>query len=489
MRNNPNLRARLGLVGVMVFCLFAAMFVRLWYLQVLDSRTLSAQATANQVRQVTVEAPRGLITDRTGQLLVGNQTIVAVTVARSVVPSASCGSKLPTRYPPVIDRLAAVLGTTPQSILQTLSDCRYSPYQPVPVATNVSMAVVTAIRENQSQYPGVAVQELSERAYAQGNLGAHLLGYVGAISPQQLSNRKSHGYQAGDQIGQAGAEAAYESWLRGTPGVTNLEVDASGQVLGSLSEHPPVPGDTVELTVDLGLQQELEKDLAADIDTLHHTYDHQAGIYYPAPSGSAIVLDPTNGAVLAMASYPSYDPSVWVGGISTQAFQALSHSPSALINRAVDGLYAPGSTFKLVTATAALDDGLVTPYSTIYDPGQFTIPDCRSGCTFHDNDNEALGAIDIQTAITASSDVFFYNLGYDFYVNQGKYGAEPIEDTAKNYGLGQPTNFDLGEAAVGRVDGPTERISLHQRNAAAFPNDQWYAGDNVELAFGQGSTV
>ena len=489
MRNPPNLRARLGLVGVMVLCLFAAMFVRLWYLQVLDSRALSAQATANQVRQVTVQAPRGLITDRTGQLLVGNQTIVAVTVARSVVPTASCGTRLPARYPAVIDRLATVLGVTASSILQTLSDCRYSPYQPVPVATNVGMPVVTAIREHQSDLPGVQVEELSERSYLEGQTAAHLLGYVGAISPQQLAGRKNQGYEPGNQVGQAGAEAAYEAWLRGTPGVTNLEVDARGTVLGSLSEHSPVPGDTVELSIDSGLQQELDKDLAAQIDALHHSYDKQAGIYFPAPSGSAIVMDPTNGAILAMSSYPSYDPSVWVGGISTQEYQALSQAPSALINRAVDGLYAPGSTFKLVTATAAMNDGLITPYSIIYDPGQFTIPNCRSGCVFHNNESESLGDIDLQTAITASDDVFFYNLGYDFYEAQSRYGPEPIEDMAKNYGLGQPTSFDLGNASVGRVDGPTERISLHQRNPTAFPNDQWYAGDNVELAFGQGGTV
>ncbi|HET6809966.1 MAG TPA: penicillin-binding protein 2 [Acidimicrobiales bacterium] len=484
-----NLRARLGLIGLMVGCLFAAMFVRLYYLQVLDSGRLAAAATANQVRQVTVQAPRGTILDRSGNLIVDNKTVVAVTVARSVVRGASCGAKLPARYPPVIDRLAQVLGVTAASILQTLGDCRYSPYEPVPIATDVDISKIVYIREHQDQFPGVAVQELSQRDYPDGTAAAHLLGYVGAISPQQLGKLKGAGYQQGDLVGQAGVEKAYEKWLRGQPGVTKLEVDANGRVLGSLGEQRPQPGDAVELTIDLALQKEVDSDLAAEIDKLHHTYDPQAGIYYPAPSGSVIVLDPRNGAVLAMSSFPSYDPSVWVGGISAQQYQALAASPSALINRAVDGLYTPGSTFKLVTATAALNDGLISPGTYIYDPGFFKIPNCTNGCIFHNNESESLGSLNVQTALTASDDVFFYNLGYDFYQQRGRYGPEAIQDVAKQYGLGQPTHWELGGGVVGRVDSPSERLFLHQHYPSAFPNYQWFAGDNVEMAFGQGATV
>ena len=479
----------MGLIGLMVLCLFAAMFVRLWYLQVLDSSHLAAAATANQVREVTVQAPRGLVLDRDGNTIVANQTVVAVTVARSVVPNASCGAKLPASYPVVIGRLAQVLGTTVQAILQTLADCRYSPYEPVPIATGVDIAKIIYIREHQSLFPGVAVQEMSERAYPQGTAGAHLLGYVGSISSQQLAKLKAQGYQQGDQVGQAGVEAAYERWLRGQPGVTKLEVDATGQVLGSLGEQPPVPGDSVQLSLDLALQKEVDSDLAKEIATLHGQVDPQTGLHYPAPSGSAIVLDPRNGAVLAMASYPTYDPGVWVGGISTKEYQALSANPSALINRAVDGLYTPGSTFKLITATAALDDGLIGPGTIIYDPGYFRIPSCTSGCLFHNNESESLGAIDVQTALTASDDVFFYNLGYDFYAQRGRYGPEAIQDVAKQYGLGQPTHWELGGGVTGRVDSPSERLYLHQHYPTAFPNYQWYAGDNVEMAFGQGATV
>jgi penicillin-binding protein 2 len=503
-----NLKGRLGLVALMVGCLFAAMFVRLWYLQVLASPQLKAAAVANQVRKVTAQAPRGLIVDRVGAPLVTNKTVVAITVARSVTPELGCGSQ-PTvladgrvRYmvgspakaqtftlPRVVPSVARLLGTSAQSVLQTISDCRYSPYEPVPVATDVTIGQVTFIREHQADFPGVAVQELSERSYPAGTAAAHILGYVGSISPKELASDRTQGYQQGDLVGQAGVEAAYEKWLRGQPGVTDLEVDATGKVIGTLGGQRPQPGDTMQLTVDLALQKQVDSDLASEIATLHNQIDPTTGYYYPAPSGAAIVLDPRNGSVLAMSSYPTYNPSVWVGGISTQEYKSLSAPPYTLINRAIDGEYTPGSTFKLVTATAALQDGLISPYTVIYDPGYFRIPSCTAGCLFHNNESEALGALSVQLALTASDDVFFYNLGYDFYTQRSRFGPQPIQDVAREYGLGQPTDFDLGQTAEGRVDSPAERVYLHQLDPRAFPYDSWYAGDNVEVAFGQGATI
>ncbi|HZU72475.1 MAG TPA: penicillin-binding protein 2 [Acidimicrobiales bacterium] len=487
-------RLRLSVMGLLVFALFAALFVRLWYLQVLDSPTFQQAATSNQVREVTVQAPRGLIVDRNGQPIVTNQTVVAITVARSVVPTASCGEKQPpSKYPAVIGRLADLLGQTTQQVLSTIADCRYSPYEPVPVATNVDMSKVVYLREHADQFPGVDVVELSQRAYPYSTVAAHILGYVGAITPAELSKNKSAGYQQGDQVGRAGVEAAYEQDLRGAPGVTDLEVNARGKVIGTIGEHPAKPGDDLQLTVDLGLQQEVDKDLAAEIDTLHHTYDPFQHEYYPAPAGSAIVLDPRNGAVLAMSSYPSYDPSVWVGGISSSAYQSLTgpQSNQPLLNRAIQGLYAPGSTFKLATATAALTDGLITPNTYIDDPGFFAFPNCRgTQCPVLHNapGDEALGELTVTRAITASDDVFFYNLGYDFYENQSRFGPEPIQTTAHQYGLGAPTHFVLGDSNLARVDSPSVRKRLHAQAPRVY-TDTWFAADNVEMAFGQGATV
>ncbi|HZT65710.1 MAG TPA: penicillin-binding protein 2 [Acidimicrobiales bacterium] len=477
----PRPGARLSVVGVMVGCLFAAMFVRLWYLQILDAPSFQAAATSNQVRPVTEPAPRGLIVDRTGRTVVDNRTVVAITLSRDAAA----------KHPAVIDQLATLLGMNPADIRQKLGDPRFSPYKPVPVATNVDIAKVVYVREHQDQFPGVAVAELSQRDYPDTTAAAHILGYVGDASAADLARLKGQGYQQGDLVGKAGVEKVYEQWLRGVPGVTNLEVDARGRVLGTIGQRRPVAGDDVQLTIDVGLQQTVEADLANEIGKLQHTFDPLAGIYFPAPSGAAIVMDPRDGSILAMSSYPTYDPSVWVGGISSQEYQSLSDPAShyPLINRAVEGLYTPGSTFKLVTSTAALDDGLIGPNTIIDDPGEFTIPHCTGQCSFHNAESEALGPISVVTAITASDDVFFYTLGYRFYAGRSQFGPEPIQDMAHAYGLGEPTEFPLGGAAQGRVDSPSERRFLHDHYPQAFPNYGWYAGDNVEVAFGQGATV
>jgi penicillin-binding protein 2 len=269
-------------------------------------------------------------------------------------------------------------------------------------------------------------------------------------------------------------------------------VNAQGTVVGDLGQTSPTSGDDVVLNLDAGLQQTVESQLANQIKVDRKTYDTQTHEYPPAPDGAAVVLDPQTGAVLAMASYPTYNPEWWVGGISTTDFKALS-APSAhepLLNRAVDGTYPPGSTFKLATATAALQTGLITQYTTFRDPGSFTIPNCTGKCTYSDNDSEAQpGPIDLNTALTVSSDVFFYNLGFEFWQNRGIYGEQPIENVAAEYGYGQPTGIDLYEQSLAKVDSPAERIKQHDEYPKAFPYDNWTTGDNLEMAFGQGETI
>ncbi|HET9731254.1 MAG TPA: penicillin-binding protein 2 [Acidimicrobiales bacterium] len=480
-------RTRLGIIGLMVFSLFTAMFVRLWYLQVLNAPQFQQAAVSNQVRQVSVAAPRGLVLDRTGQVMVGNKTTVAVTLERV----ATAAEQL--KQAPVIAKLADLLQVTPSSIAHTINDVRYSPYEPVPIATNVPMSAIVYIEEHKDEFPGVKVEELSERAYPMGDTASQVLGYDTQISSTELAKLGSKGYQAGDLVGAAGVEGAYESYLRGQPGVTDLSVNAHGQVTGTVGGQAPSPGDNVQLTVDAGLQQELDKDLAGEINTLHTQLDPYTGNPYPAPDGAAVVLDPNNGQVLAMSSYPSYDPSVWqTGQISQAQWDALS-APSAyqpLENRAIFGSWAPGSTFKLATATAALNDGLLTPSTIIDDPGIFQFPNCHGDCPVLHNDvsDGALGPLDITQALIASDDVFFYTLGYRFWAAGNQYGPEPIQTVAHGYGLGVPTHFALGDSSYSWVDSPTVRKTLHAQAPKVYP-DSWYAADNVEMAFGQGLTV
>ena len=260
-------------------------------------------------------------------------------------------------------------------------------------------------------------------------------------------------------------------------------------MVGTLHTTPATQGDTVVTNIDLGLQQAVEQSLTADIKADRSTPDKTTGKLPDPKTAAAIVMNVQTGAVLAMASYPSYDLSEWLGGISETNYSALE-ADGALNNNAIQGLYTPGSSFKLASGTAALQTGLVAADTPYDDTGTFKIPSCTSGCTFHDdNAGDAGPAITMPFALTESDDDYFYNIGYEFYVSQAKYGPTPIQDTAHSYGLGELTGIDLPGEVQGQIDSPTLRKQQHQATPAAYPYATWYAGDNLELAFGQGETV
>lgn len=485
-------RLRLGIVGVVIGVLFLAMFARLYSLQVLNAPGYSAAAVSNQVRTVTVQPPRGDILDAAGNPIVDNTTTEAVTLSRYIAQ----------QNPSVVPRLASVLHMTPAAVTAALNDNQFSNYVPVPIATGVPTSVIVYIAEHQSDFPGVSAQAISQRNYPYGATASQLLGYLGPINQSQLAQSKT--YQAGDLIGQSGVEASYNNWLYGKPGSTELSVNSAGQVVGTVASTPPTPGDNVQLSLDLGLQKATQAALAYQINKVRGTFIAGAGAggggaYAAAPGGAAVVMNPRNGQVLAMASYPTYNPSVWVGGISNAQYANLT-SPSSdepMLNRAIQGLSAPGSTFKLATATAALNTGLITP-STIIDDATatFVVPGCTVGkCVFTEADATGLGPIDLSTAIAASDDVFFYNLGYDFYKayqTNGQYGFTPIQQTANAYSLGVGTGIDLPGESTGRVDSLAVRKQLCAEAPKVFcPNGPptWYVADQLEMAFGQGGTL
>ncbi len=474
-------RLRLGLVTVVVTGLFCALFARLYYLEVLNTKKYSQLVVQDSLRTVHEPGPRGLILDRAGQPIVSNQTTEAVTLARQVAA----------QHPGVVPRLAKVLHMTPKAVQAQLNNNQYSPYVPVPVKTGVPMATIIYLAEHQSQFPGISTEQLAERRYPYGSTASQLLGYVAPIDAAELKALKGQGYQPGDLIGQSGVEASYQSWLRGKQGTTRLEVNRQGLVVGTASSTPPRQGDSVQLSLDLGLQQLLQKALAHQIQGLRR--GSVTGTPEPAPGGAAVVLNPRNGQVLAMASYPTYNPSVWVGGISQQQYQALLNPANnePMLNRAIEGLYVPGSVFKLATATAALNYGLITPSYIYDDTGTFTFPGCSSGvCTLHNAGGEVAGPINVTQGIAESIDTFFYNLGYMFYVQQHKYGPMPIQKTAEAYGLGRLTGIDLPGEAQGRVDSLLTREQLCAAAPKAYScPPSWTPGDQVEMAFGQGATV
>jgi penicillin-binding protein 2 len=476
--SRPNLRLRV--VGTLFLALFLVLGLRLWTLQIIDGKSFAAAVTRNQVRVVSVPAPRGQIADRNDTVLVSN--VPEQEVLLSGVTA--------TQEPSIIGKVAALIGQTPAQVKATVNDKRFSPYEPVPVAVNVSAATVQYLQTHQSDYPGVTVATITQRTYPQGGTTAtQVLGYSGDITKKQL-DADPKAYNQGSIVGQSGIEAQYEKFLRGVNGRQALSVNASGDVVGTLSRTAPQIGDTVVLNIDSGLQQAVQADLANQIAVDRRTPDVEDNNKLPpAINGAAIVLNPQNGQVLAMASYPSYDLNQWVGGISTANFAALQ-ATGAENNYAIQGEYTPGSTFKLITATADLQDGVYSPARYYNDTGTFKVNNCTGGsCTFTDNPGDSGGQYDLADALTVSSDSYFYNLGELFWEGKATYGANAIQNVAMQYGDGVSTGIDLPNEVVGRVDSQTEREKLHQEAPAAYPNTTWYTGDNVEMAFGQGATA
>ncbi len=482
--SRPSLRIKI--VGAVVLVLFGILVLRLWTLQVVEGKTYAAAVTKNQVRVVSVPAPRGEIVDRNGTVLVSNIPQEEILLSRAEAA----------QNPGIVGKVAALVGQTPKQVQASINNVQYSPYEPVPVATGVSASTVQWLQTHQSDFPGVSAQTVAQRTYPQaGTTGTQILGYVGDISSNYLAAHPNQGYTQGSQVGVAGIEAQYEPYLRGVAGRQALSVDAGGTVVGTLSTTAPQIGDTVVLNLDTGLQQWVEQSLQQQVLADRQTFDGIDGRYPAATTGAAIVLNPQNGQVLALASYPSYDLNEWVGGISPANYTALQ-ATGAENNYAIEGLYTPGSTFKLVTATAALQDGIWTPGQYYADNGSFKIPGCPApgvqstqGCVLNDNPGDGTGDYNISGALTVSSDSFFYNLGYLFYADRGTYGQDAIQNEGNQYGEGTITGIDLPGEAQGRIDSQTTRQKLHAEAPTAFPNTTWYTGDNVEMAFGQGATV
>jgi penicillin-binding protein 2 len=473
-----NSRLRLAVLGVVIVSLFAALFTRLWYLQVMDSDEFQVQAEQNQLRLVYEEAPRGRILDRQGRVLVDNRVSEAITVNRV---------EMKEHREEVVPRLAALLGISADELEKRIDDPRYSPYKPVPVAEDVPEEKIVYLKEHAADFPGVDEAKLARRSYPNGNLGAHVLGYVGEINDAELEGRRAKGYKLGDSIGKAGVEQAYEEDLRGEPGITKLEVDSRGRVLRTLASVPPEQGNDLQLSIDLDVQRLTEESLAKGLDAARRTFDRNEKKFFVAPAGSVAVLDPRDGSVLAMASNPTYEPGSFVNGIRPEVFAALNdpaaHHP--LNNRVVQGEYAPGSTFKLPSAIAAMRRGLINERTSYDDKGELRV----GNRTFRNAGRKAWGRVNVTRGLAVSSDVFFYTVAAAFWNQRGQHGETPIQDTAREMGMGEKTGIELPFERRGRLSDPAVRKRLHEDKPKAFPESRWFAGDNVNMAIGQGETV
>lgn len=485
-------RLRLTVVAIVVGSLLATLLVRLWYLQVMNAPEYAKVAENNSTITLTIPAPRGRLLDRNGRVLVDNTPSVVVAVDRQQLEKVK-GSDA------VLGRLAGLLNqfqkpTSPftlESIKKTLASNRVGPYDAVPLATGVSEDLHIYLVEHADEFPGVVVQSRLLRQYHYGALAAQVLGYVGPISDEMWERHKGDEvpYEKDDQVGRAGVEQSFEKYLRGTPGKRVIEIDRAGRPVRTVSTVEPVAGDDVYLSLDINAQAVAEQALADQLEAMRNTFQDPKG-YPPAPAGAAVLLDPSNGQVLALASNPTYDPKLFVPSISTADWNVLNdpEGEHPFTNRAVAGLYSPGSTFKLVTALAGLQAGIVTPQTTIDDPGFWRITDCTGAACVKTNDGgEVNGPTALAWALTKSSDVYFYRLGDLFWQQRGQLGETPIQDMAKKLGLAQRTGIELSDEQVGRMPDPTwKREYVHETHGDP-DNAVWYTGDNLNVSIGQGS--
>jgi penicillin-binding protein 2 len=494
--SEPAPQLRVAAVGIVVFSLFAALFARLYYLQVLDPRTIEEVRGGQLFRTVAYQGERGRILDRNGKVMVDNRESIVITIDRKhfdAIPTAAARDDLLTRLARTLNDAGVPMKV--EDIRARLVDKRYDPFKPVPIAEDVSPELEVYLLERASQFPSVDTSRVELRRYPMGPLAAHVLGYVGAINQDELDSKKQSPkpYDPGDEIGKSGVERIYEDDLRGKPGQRMIEVDARGVEVGTRSVVDPGAGSDLQLTLDADLQRSVEQMLAQSLaDARVRPKRKPTDPEVKAPGGAAIVMDVKTGELLALASYPTFNPADFVGGISAFRFAELNgpaaHAP--LNDRAVTSAYAPGSTFKLITAYAALSTGLVNSADIYRDRGSYTIEKCEAqggaGCTFSNANGTSYGSVDLPRALTVSSDVYFYRLGEMFWNNQNKLGPVPVQTAARAFGLGSPTGVQLTDEGSGNIDDPQQRIARNRENPTAFPNKDWFTGDNVNLAIGQG---
>ena len=482
---NDNLSRRLAFLGVLIIALFAALVTRAWYLQVLVAEEFSDQAVRNHVEIVVTQPTRGRILDRHGVVLADNIRTGIVTVNRS-------------RYAPgqidyVLEQLSQLLDIPALVLASRLDDKQTHPLAEKVVASGLDEYGLLRVAEK--SLPGVEAKWAMSRTYPQHEIGAHVVGYVGAMSQGQQERLLKAGYLPSERVGKSGIEQIFEDDLHGKPGRTELEVDGTGRVHRVISEVPAEPGADIFVSIDADLQAATESYLRQGLIAARKTVSDDSGFFYPSIGGAAVVMDLRNGDVLAMASHPTFDPNWLVGGLTTAEYQSVfenPYAPGALNNRAIQGQYSPGSVFKLVTALAGLEARLISPRAAYYDIGYFKIPDkygCTGRCTFYNADKAPLGIVDLSSAITRSSDAYFYKVAHDLYWIRGE-EQWAIQDMARLLGFANQSGVQLPFEKSGRIGGEDLKRRLFEANPEAYnpynESSQWLPGDNINTGIGQG---
>ena len=427
----------LGLVSVL---LLGAFGLRLFQLQVVEGDRNRQRADSNRIRLVPKRPARGTIYDRNGKILAGSRLSHTISIWPIALPRD--------QWPTVINRLSKVLGVPPEEIQQRLAQAGYESIESITIARGISPAKATALAEYTNDLPGVRLEAEAVRNYPNGDLAAHLIGYTGELTDQQLAARRDKGYRLGDVVGQMGAESAFESTLHGVWGGQQVEVDSAGRIISILGDKPAVAGQDIQLTLDLDLQRAAEAALG----------DRQ---------GAVVAMDPRNGAILAMASWPTYDPNIFTTRITEAQWAQLQGANHPFVNRALRA-FPPASTFKIVTTAAAIESGH-------YPPGVVlpTYPYLQvGGVRFGEWNRAGFGPLGFTGAMAWSADTFFYQIAM-------RIGGPTLIEMTRRFGFGRKTGLELGaEESAGLVpDDAWKRETL---------DTPWVIGDAINMSIGQG---
>ena len=432
-----------------VMGIFVILGLRLFAMQVLEGGYYQAKAEGNRLRVVPMTAARGVMYDRNGQILVGSRPAYTI----SIMPN---GKPLDEDE---LAKLAKLLNKKPEDIQKKVNDYKHG-YEPIRIANDISMDVVTSIEEHRHELPGVSIDVEPLRYYPYETMAAQLFGYVGEVSEEELAEIKAQNPNttvgAGSILGRAGLEKLYDSVLRGIDGGKQLEVDASGRPVAEVDRKHTVPGSNIHLTIDVNVQKAAEEAVKKQLDILRSS----------GATGAAVVaLDPNTGAVLAMVSAPEFNPNWFAKGITNTQWNQLNNDKNhPFENKVIAGEYPPGSPFKIVTGTAALDLKKVTPDEMIFDSGKHWLIDKRNA------EGEALGWLNFNQALAKSDNVYFYEMG-------NRLGIENIDLYARYFGLGEKTGINLVGEAAGNVASPEYKRKV-------FDQD-WYLGETFDAAIRQ----
>ena len=441
-------QVRVGIAGIAVFIAFAVLFARFFYLQVVQHELYAARAEDNRISIVPLAPNRGLILDRNGVVLARNYSAYTLEIAPSRVRDLER----------TIVELAEIVDIQPRDrarFRKLLVESRSA--DSVPIRTRLTDEEVARFAANRYRFPGVEIRARLFRQYPFGDTASHVIGYIGRISTRDVEKLEEKGvdanYKGTDFIGKAGLEASYQDELHGTTGFEQVEIDAAGRGIRTLSRTPAQPGNNVTLSIDIKLQQVAER-------------------IFDGRRGALVAIEPGSGSVLAFVSSPGFDPNLFVEGIDPANWAELNNSPDRpLNNRAIAGVYPPGSTFKPYMALAALELGKRTPRSTISDPGYFEF----GGRRFRDSKPGGHGSVDLYKSIVVSSDTFYYQLANDL-------GIDAIAGFMKHFGFGATTGIDLEGEAMGVLPSPEWK----KRRFRTPEQQKWYAGETISIGIGQG---